>query len=356
MRSWGGAEVWVLETVTALREKGFQADIVAQPGSELHRRARAAQIPVATIPIRFDAAPWTLAKLVHHFRRTGTTAVWANLTKDLKAASVAGRLAGVQTIFASRESDFPLKRKLYYRWYFNSLATGLLVNSKATRSTVLASAPWLRAERVHLLYKGIDTDRFQPSPRRPATPVVGFVGQLIERKGIRDLMRAWTMIDNEDRPDRPVLRLAGEGQLRQEIVAWRDTLARPSGVELPGFVEEVETFHQDLSMLLMPSLSEGFGLAAAEASACGIPVIATATSSLPEIVIHEKTGLLVSPRDPVTLAGGIRTLLDDPDLGHRLGMNGRTRIVTEFSRDRTLERLLELTGGIAMSPQEGSQP
>ena len=356
MRSWGGAEVWVLETVIALRERGIQADIVAQPGSELHRRAREAGIPAAAIPIRFDAAPWTLAKLVRHFRRTGTTAVWANLTKDLKAAAVAGRMAGIKIIFGSRESDFPLKSKLYYRWYFNGMSTGLLVNSEATRRTVLASAPWLKTDRVHLLYKGIDTDRFHPASRRPATPVVGFVGQLIERKGIRDLMKAWTMIDGEDRPDRPVLRLAGEGPLRQEILNWRDTLARPSDVELPGFVENVETFHQGLSMLLMPSLAEGFGLAAAEASACGIPIIATATSSLPEIVAHEKTGLLVPPRDPVTLAGAVRTLLDDPDLGQRLGLNGRTKIVTEFSRDRTLERLLELTGGPTMFPQEGRQP
>ena len=344
IRSWGGAEVWVLETAAALRERGFQVDIVAQPGSELHRRACRAGIPVAAIPIRFDAAPWTLAKLVHHFHRTGTTAIWANLTKDLKAASFAGRLAGVRTILASRESDFPLKNKLYYRWYFNNLATGLLVNSEATLRTVLASAPWLRPDRIHLLYKGIDTDRFQPATAPPADPVVGFVGQLIERKGLRDLMRAWTMIDRADRPDRPLLRLAGEGPLREEILAWRGTLARPADVELVGFVEEVETFHQGLSMLLMPSLSEGFGLAAAEASACGVPVIASKTSSLPEIVVHERTGLLTPPRAPARLAEAVLRLLDDPDLGRRLGRAGRTRIVTIFSRNRTLQRLLELTG------------
>jgi glycosyltransferase involved in cell wall biosynthesis len=355
IRTWGGAEVWLLETVIALRKQGIQADIVAQPGSELHRRAVLAKIPVAAIPIRFDAAPWTLAKLVRHFRRTGTTAIWANLTKDLKAASVAGRMAGIRTILASRESDFPLKSKMYYRWYFNGLATGLLVNSEATRGTVLASAPWLIPDRVHLLYKGIDIDRFQPSPVTPSGPIVGFVGQLIERKGLRDLMRAWTMIDSSARPDRPVLRLAGEGPLRDEILAWRDTLTRPSDVELVGFVEKVETFHQELSVLVMPSLSEGFGLAAAEASACGVPVIATDTSSLPEIVVPEKTGLLVPPHDPAGLAGAMRKLLDDPVLGGRLGLNGRTRIVTKFSRNRTLHRLLELTGGPALRPKEGRQ-
>jgi len=356
IRSWGGAEVWVLETVTALRELGVQADIVAQPGSELHRRAGLAKIPVAAIPIRFDAAPWTLAKLVLHFRRTRTTAIWANLTKDLKAASGAGRLAGVPTILASRESDFPLKNKMYYRWYFNTLASGLLVNSEATRRTVLDSAPWLRPDRVHLLYKGIDTDRFQAPSAPVAGPVVGFVGQLIERKGLHDLMRAWTMIDGSARPDRPLLRLAGEGPLREEILAWRDTLVRPMDVELRGFVEDVETFHQGLNMLVMPSVTEGFGLAAAEAAACGVPVIASNTSSLPEIVRHEVTGLLVPLGDPAALAGAMRKLLDDPGLGRRLGRNGRSRIVTEFSRYRILQRLLKLTGGPVLPPKEGHHP
>jgi glycosyltransferase involved in cell wall biosynthesis len=356
IRSWGGAEVWVLETAAVLRERGIDTDIVAQPGSELHRRAQEAGIAVTAIAIRFDAAPWTLAKLVRHFRRTGTTAIWANLTKDLKAASVAGRMAGVQTILASRESDFPLKNKFYYRWYFNRLATGLLVNSKATGRTVKASAGWLSSDRVHLLYKGIDTDRFRPPIAPPVNPVIGFAGQLIPRKGLRDLMTAWEKIDRNDRTDRPLLRLAGDGPLKDEIMAWRGTLKNPERVELTGFVEEVETFFQGLSLLVMPSLAEGFGLAAAEAAACGVPVIATDTSSLPEIVRHRVTGLLVPPGDPVTLAAGMKTLLDDPDLSRRLGRAGRLRITTEFSRDRTLRRLLKLTGGPLLPPKKGHQP
>ena len=139
-------------------------------------------------------------------------------------------------------------------------------------------------------------------------------------------------------------------------MAWRGTLNNPERVELTGFVEEVETFFQGLSLLVMPSLAEGFGLAAAEAAACGVPVIATDTSSLPEIVRHRVTGLLVPPGDPVTLAAGMKTLLDDPDLSRRLGRAGRLRITTEFSRDRTLRRLLELTGGPMLPPQKGHQP
>lgn len=354
IRSWGGAEVWVLETVAALRDRGIEADIVAQPGSELLVRAGRAGIPCAPIPIRFDAAPWTLAKLYRHFRRRGTTAIWANMTKDLKAASVAGHLAGIPIIFGSRESDFPMKSKFYYKWYFNRLSTGLLVNSEATRRTVLESGPWLDPAKVHLLYKGIDTDRFKPADTIPPAPVVGFVGQLIPRKGLTDLMAAWQLIDAADRPDRPVLRIAGEGSLGNDILAWRRNLIRPENVELMGFVEDVESFYRNLTLLVMPSLAEGFGLAAAEASSCGVPVIATDTSSLPEIVGHLDTGLLVPPREPDSLAASIKRLLDEPDLGRRLGKAGREKIRTRFTRTRTLRQLLELTGGPAHLFPEGT--
>lgn len=122
-------------------------------------------MPTAAIPIRFDAAPWTLALLFGRLRRWHPRAVIANLTKDLKAAAPAACLAGVPCRLATRESDFPLKAKAYYRWYFTRAATGLLANSEATRRTVLASAPWLDPARVHLLYKGVDLVRFQPAPR-----------------------------------------------------------------------------------------------------------------------------------------------------------------------------------------------
>ena len=159
MRGWGGAEVWFLETALALHGRGCEVDVVAQPGSALLARAREAGLPTAAIPIRFDGAPWTILRLWRHFRRRGTAALLANLTKDLKAAALAGRLAGVPIRLGTRESDFPLKDKAYYRWYFSRLATGLLVNSQATRRTVIESAPWLDPDRVHLLPFGLDGGR-----------------------------------------------------------------------------------------------------------------------------------------------------------------------------------------------------
>jgi glycosyltransferase involved in cell wall biosynthesis len=342
MRVLGGAEVWILDAALGLRQRGHAVSLVAQPGTPLLARARAAGLPATAMPIRFDGAPWTLLKLRRWFRRQEVEAVICNLTKDLKAAGVAARWAGIGTVLALRESDFPLKSKFYYRWYYNRIASGVVVNSRATLASTLAGAPWLDSRRVHLLYKGIDTERFRPAPRPPQRPTVGFLGQLIPRKGLAELKTAWELLEGEDWADPPRLQLAGEGPLAGEMAHWRAGLRRPQQVELLGFVERPESFLAGLSLLVMPSRAEGFGLAAAEAAACELPVVASRTSSLPEIVRDGETGLLVPCGDPVALAAALGRLLRDEPLATRLGRQGRKLIVREFSREHMLDGLQSL--------------
>ncbi len=349
VRPFGGAEVWMLDAASGLRDRGQAVSIVAQPGTELLRRARELDLPAAGIPIRFDTAPWTLVRLTRFFRRQGVEAIFCNLTKDLKAAGVAGRLAGCEKILASRESDFPLKNKLYYRWYFNAVASGVVVNSYATRDTVLRSVSWLDPGRVHLLYKGVDLERFRPAASPPEGLDVGFVGQLIERKGVPELMTAWAELERQEWPAAPRLLLAGEGPLAEELARWRATLQRPQNVILRGFVADIEHFFPRLAVLVMPSHAEGFGLAALEASACGVPVVAGRASSLPEIVQDGRTGLLVPPGDATALAAAVRRLLTDPDLRAELGRRGRQLAVERFGRERMLDELQTLIAGRAGS-------
>ncbi|MCB1182738.1 glycosyltransferase family 4 protein [bacterium] len=352
MRGWGGAEVWMHETALALRDRGVAVSFVANPGSELHRRAVADGLPVAPLTIRVDGAPWTIVGLARRLRRLGATALVANQTKDVKVGAPAGRLAGLRHILSTRESDFPLKDRPDYRWAFQVLCTGVLVNSEATRRTTLASAPWLDPARVHLLYKGIDIERFAAGPVPTGPFTVGFVGQLIGRKGVPELMTAWSAIDAEVRPERPRLRLAGDGELRADLERWRGGLRHPDAVEILGYVEDVPAFYRTLHLLAMPSHAEGFGLAAAEALACDVPVVAGDASSLPEIVRPGETGLLVPPRDPAALTDALRMLIDDPVRARSLGLAGGRFVRAAFPRTRTLDRLLALTGHPDHPPEE----
>ena len=345
MRLYAGAEVWMLAAAVGLRERGRTVQFVAPPGSVLLDRARSGGFQVAAIDIRFDASPVTLARLWSEFRRTRPAAVVCNRLKDLKAAGVAGAMAGVPIRLYSRESDFPLRRtRPYYRWYLNSVATGVLVNSDATRRTTLASAPWLEEARVHTLLKGVDLEEFRPTPRKSGPPTVGFAGQLSERKGLPVLMKAWELLrDRSDAPPVARLRIAGEGEQHNALRRWRDGLPRPDEVELLGPLDAMPEFYASVDVLVLPSRYEGYGLAAAEALASGRPVVACDTSSLPELVDDDRTGRLVPVDRPDLVADALHAYLVTPGLAASHGAAGRAAMEAGHDRARSLDRLDQLT-------------
>jgi glycosyltransferase involved in cell wall biosynthesis len=87
---------------------------------------------------------------------------------------------------------------------------------------------------------------------------------------------------------------------------------------------------------------EGFGLPAAEAMACSLPVIATDAGAIPEVVGRDGCGILVPPKDPQALAGAIKRLLGDEELRRRMGDNGRKRIEQSFSWRQTAEQVVDV--------------
>ncbi len=97
----------------------------------------------------------------------------------------------------------------------------------------------------------------------------------------------------------------------------------------------------------MPSHEEGWGVAAAEASATGIPVVATRFGGIPEIVVDGQTGLLVPPSDPSALAAAIRRLAGDRDLRLALGQAGRARVESLFSWQRCVDLMESLYRDVA---------
>lgn len=164
--------------------------------------------------------------------------------------------------------------------------------------------------------------------------VVGAVGRLTREKGHETLLRALPAV-LEAAPDAVLLVVGSgpeEGALRQLAVelgvagnvvwaGWRPPR------ELPGI-------YAALAVAVVPSISEGFGLAAAEASAHGRPVVASCAGGLREVVEDGVSGILAAPGDAGALAAAISRLLGDPALARRLGEGGRSRVAGLFSVER----------------------
>jgi L-malate glycosyltransferase len=204
-------------------------------------------------------------------------------------------------------------------------ATGMHLATETTRYAPTA-AP------VTVVPYGVDLERFAPRARGAASHVVvGAVSRLSTEKGVRYLIEAFGQLRLRYGGD-VSLRIAGEGPERPRLEAMIERLNLESSVELRGWLrhEDVPAFLNELDVFVLPSTWEGFGVAAAEASAAGLPVVATNVYGIPDVVRDGQTGLLTPPKDPGALARAIGRLVEDPRLRARMGAAGHEYVARHY--------------------------
>ena len=220
-------------------------------------------------------------------------------------------------------------------------ADRIIANSSYTRRLCMDATG--RTD-ISVISPGVDHNRFHSSYRTPKCqddPIVLFVGAMHPRKGADVLARAIPLLD--DLPVRFVF--AGpSGPLEPEVRSIISGFGAHDRVDFRGQLssEEVPRVLAEAAIFVFPTVwgTEGFGMVAAEAMACGVPVVASRIAAIPEVVLDEETGLLVEPGDPVDLASKLRLLLGDPSRRHSLGRAG-AKHVQQYRWDRFADKLVE---------------
>lgn len=166
-----------------------------------------------------------------------------------------------------------------------------------------------------------------------------FLGTLQPRKNLITLLRAWSGLEQETRL--PLVVVGAEGWFYEEIFEEARRLGIAGDVFFAGYADAslLPLWYSAATMLVYPSLYEGFGLPVLEAMACGTPVIASDQSSLPELV--GEAGILVAPTDVDALRSAIQRLTDDAALRSQLRASGLAR-AREFSWRRTARETLSV--------------
>lgn len=172
-----------------------------------------------------------------------------------------------------------------------------------------------------------------------------FVGRLRLRKGVEILLAALGRLAQEG--SRPRLLVAGDGEHRAALEAETARLGLAGQVLFLGRrgASEVSALLAGCRGLVVPSIYEGMPLVVLEAMAAGRPVVASAVSGIPEVVLDGTTGWLVPPEDPEALARALADLLGDPAEGERRGTAGQERVARDFSPERIAATWHELIAG-----------
>lgn len=199
--------------------------------------------------------------------------------------------------------------------------------------------------KLLIVYPGVD-EKYQPMPAEGRTLrqqlglierlVLLYLGALTPRKNLRFLLQVVRAVS--ERVPTVHLVMAGSGPQEAELRRYAQELGVQERVTFTGYLAEADKvrYYNLADLFVFPSLLEGFGMAVAEAMACGVPVVASNAASLPEVV--GEAGLLADPTDGEYFAAQLVRLLADEALRRRLGEEGRAHVRQHFSWQQAAQK------------------
>ena len=200
-----------------------------------------------------------------------------------------------------------------------------------------------------VIYPGIGIE-IDAAERASAPTVVGTAARLVPIKGLEVLLHASAQLQ----PRYPDLRVAfaGDGPSRARLEGLAGQLGIRHSVDFLGWRDDVQDLHHGWRAFVAPSIHEGLSLGVMEAMASGLPVVASATGGLPELVEEGITGFLVPVGDPARLAARLDLLLSDDALQRSMGEAARRTARERFGPERMAASILDLYDGL-LGPSSG---
>lgn len=356
----GGMQNHTGSLTRALDARGVRQDVVTawRPGApRVERVGRATTVHRLGVPATRGRQGWAAgAAAVGPRLARSCDVVHAHLGEDLAvlpiavAAATTGGVPLVVTVHCSVAHTLPGRRWLKavggpIETWATRRADAVLVLTERLRAAAIAGGA--AADRVHVVPSGVRPECFTgatPSsdawaPLEPARSRVVFVGRLAEQKDPLTLVEAAARV----RSDGARFLLVGDGPLRGAVEARIAALGLGDRVRVTGFLphEEVPAVLRGADVMVLPSAYEELGSALLEAMRAGLPVVASRTGGIPEIVEDGVTGLLVAPGDAAGFAAAVDRMLGDPLRARAMGRAGSTRAL-EYGWDRLAPRVLDV--------------
>jgi len=326
-------------TVVCLRERGLLADSLEQAG-----------VPVVVFPMKSRLEPAGLRALAQWMRDQQVDLVHSHMYRSNVPATIAARMAGVRAVLCQMHNINTWETwrqrwmdRLLMRW-----RTAMVAVSEEVKRDIVANLA-CDPERVHVLYNGIDLEKYSAAQRDPelaerlgvpkGSRVVVVLARLAQQKGHIRLLKALDLVRDELPPTHVLL--VGEGKMRDAI--QQEVIKRhlQEMVTFAGHRDDVPQVLALADLSVLASDREGFSNAIVESLAAGVPVVATDVGGNSEAIVNGESGLLVPHDDVHALARALKLLLTDDSLRERTSQAARRR-AQRFSLDQMLEETRRL--------------
>jgi glycosyltransferase involved in cell wall biosynthesis len=337
-----GSEVYLLSLLPALRARGWDVRLVMlherEPGArEFARELSARGVPLTEIPLTGDVDPVAFGRLVSHIALVRPAALHTHLVHADFYGQLAGALVGVPLRISMKHGFNEFRELRSFAFADRAMASLAHVNIAISRGLAryLSDVEGFDERTFHIVHYGIAAGP-EPPPY-PAEPRLLCVGRLIPIKGHVLLLRAFAGARRE--VPELTLDIAGWGPLEPALRALAKALGLDGAVRFVGPVVPIQPAVESASIVVLPSLGEGFGMAALEAMERARPVIAASVGGLVDQIRDGENGLLVEAGDAEGLTRAIVELVRDPKRAAAMGDAGRRHALERFGEDRSVDRI-----------------
>jgi glycosyltransferase involved in cell wall biosynthesis len=347
--SWRGGEQQIAYLLESLALKQVVFYVVAIKGSAMAEYCKSVNYNLIEISKKnsFDLGiVRTLAKTI---RKHQINFIHTHDSHGLTISILCSIFFNVKSkIIVHRRAYFSVKNSFVKRWKYNHKSiTKILCVSNAVRDLI---APIIKdKDKLKTIYSGIDINRFsnknihvlkEEFSINKNTQIIGNIAALTFEKDY------FTFLDTAkillERNYDLIFFIIGEGNLKAELIEYAKNLNIDQQVVFTGFRKDISNILPSLDILLFTSTKEGLGTTILDAFAAQVPVVATNSGGIPELILHKRTGLLAEPYDSKRLACHVETLLTDKKMKTKVIESASHHLNENFVNKHMAKKIIEL--------------
>ena len=341
---WGGQEIRIFSESKELIRRGNSVIIAAQPNSQLLREAIKEGVPTLSIQMSKGFNILAIYKLVKFIKKNRIDIVHTHSSVDSRVGGIAGKISGIPVV-RSRHISLPVSQSKLTWFQYMKLADKVITSGSFIKESLVRRNNMISKQIVSIpagadekIYSGdvvVEDIRLQFNLNERQF-LVGMVSVLRSWKGHNYVIEAMRSLVKKV-PNIQLL-IVGDGPKKQEILDLISKYSLERYITLTGHQENPVPFYKSMDLIILPSYEgEATSQTLPQAMLMNKPVISTDIGGLPEVVIHNDTGLVVPPKDSQAIVSAILELYSDEALRIKLAKNGRSHALKFFTFDKMVD-------------------
>jgi L-malate glycosyltransferase len=345
-KTWRGGEQQIAYLIDELNAMDVENLVAARAGSAFEKHCQSNAIKMTAFPFKNSFDVTTALGIKHLCTTEQIDLIHLHSAKSHAIGVLSAMLGNKKPLILSRRVDFVPKRNMLTRLKYNHNAIKRIVGVSDKITSIMKN--YVKNPSLCItVHSGVDLEKFGNRPAenslRKEFNIAGqtmLIGNTSALEGHKDYFTFIETIKKLAEAGIPVKAfIIGDGSQKERLQEFVKQKELTAHVIFTGFRKDIIRILPDLDLFLMTSNEEGLGTSVLDAFLAKVPVVATKAGGIPEMVIHEKTGMLAPVGDAGTLADHIKRVFHDNTLRDRI-IGGASEKVSEFSKELTAKKTL----------------